>query len=57
MASNEYIRPVKNLNWQPFNKKYGNTIIMMVLSAMKMNYITFSYRQLDNKLFENITIM
>ena len=30
----EYIRGVKNLNWQPFHGNSGNAIIMNTLSVM-----------------------
>lgn len=35
MTTNEYIANVKNNMFPPFDKKYGNAIIMNILSAMK----------------------
>jgi len=36
LTTNEYIRGVKMLEWQPFNKNYGNAIIGNTLSVMKL---------------------
>lgn len=35
MTTNEYIANVKNNKYSPFDKKYGNVIILSMLYAMK----------------------